>query len=115
MVDGALTRSEKAKKELNDAIAELKKFLKGQLKNKKFTHPCTFGCCSGGEQTRRRLASVLLTLFVFRRPAVPALNKWTTLFPALSYWCVATNLFNIIGLLWERVFTEKKLKKQGAT
>ena len=32
----------------------------------------------------------------------------------MSYWCVATNLFNIIGLLWEMVFTEKKLRKQGA-
>ena len=58
--------------------------------------------------------SVLLTLFVFRRPPVPALNKWTTLFPPLSYWCVATNLTNIIGRMWEMVFTEKKLKKQGA-
>ena len=113
LVDGALTRPDKAKKELNGAIAELKKFLKGPLKNKKFTHPCGFGCCSGVEETRQRLVSVLLTLFVFRRPSVPALNKWTKLFPALSYWCVATNLFNIIGLLWEMVFTEKKLRSKG--
>ena len=27
---------------------------------------------------------------------------------------MATNLFNIIGLLWEMVFTEKKLRMQGA-
>ena len=104
LVDGRLTRPDKANKEHNDAIAELKKFLKGPLKNKKFTHPCTFGCCSGVEETRKRLVSVLLTLFVFRRPTVPALNKWTKLFPALSYWCVATNLFNISGFLWEMVF-----------
>ena len=43
LVDERLTRPDKAKRELNDAIAELKRFLKGPLKNKKFTHPCTFG------------------------------------------------------------------------
>ena len=51
LVDGAMTKSEKAMRELNDAIAELKKLLKDQLKNNNFSHPCTFGCCSGGEQT----------------------------------------------------------------
>ena len=88
--------------------------MKGTLKNNKFMHPCNFGCCSGAAQTRQRLVSVLLTLFVFRRPPVPALNKWTTLFPALSYWCVATNLFNVIGRMWEMVFTEKRLMKAVA-
>ena len=42
-------------------------------------------------------------MFVFRKPPVPALNKWTTLFPALSFWC-----------LWELVFTEARLKKARA-
>ena len=34
VVDGALTRPDKAKKELNDAVAELKKLLKSPLKKK---------------------------------------------------------------------------------
>ena len=47
LIEGQRTTSDKAEKELNGAIAELKRFLKGPLKNNKFTHPFTFGCCSG--------------------------------------------------------------------
>ena len=54
---------------------------------------------------------MLLTLFVFRSPPVPPLNTWTKLFSASGFWCVATNLFNFIGRLWELVFTEAALKK----
>ena len=42
---------------------------------------------------------------------MPALDKWTKQFPALGFWCVATNLFNFMGRLWELVFTEVALKK----
>ena len=54
---------------------------------------------------------MLLTLFVFRSPPVPPLNTWIKLFSASGFWCVATNLFNFFGRLWELVFTEAALKK----
>ena len=64
-----------------------------------------------GRTDTERLVPVLLTLFVPRRPQVLALNKWTKVFLALSFWCVATNLFHFFGRLWELVFTEAALKK----
>ena len=72
---------------------------KASSRRNKFTHPQSFGCCSGTAHTRERLVAVLLTFFVFRRPPVLALNKWTKPFPALSFWFVTTNPFNFIGRL----------------
>lgn len=112
--EGELARSGKADKERNYAIAELKLFLTCPLNNNGFAHACRFGCCSSAAQPKQRLVPVLLTLFVFRKPAVPALNKWTNMLPSLSFWCVATIIFNSIGRLWEIVFTEARLKQGGA-
>ena len=97
-----LQRTSTCRQHLQEQLDELKKFLQGR---NKFAHVCPFRCCKNISQTKERLVSILLQLFVFRVPATPALNRWTQLYPALAYWCVASHLPNkLMARLWGMAF-----------
>jgi hypothetical protein len=51
---------------------------------------------------------ILSLLFINRTPSTPALNKWTQLYPSLSWWCVATHLHSFLPSVWARVFASSK-------
>ena len=102
--DQTLHRPSIAKARLQKLIDDLKTFLQQRLGSRRWTHLCRVGCCEGGRRaTAQRLRELLLALFLWRAAPVPALNKWTCLYPALSWWCVAAHL-GFIKTLWGKVF-----------
>ena len=100
-----LRRPELAKAKLNALIRDLKSFLHGRLDGKRWVHVCTFGCCEGGvEESRARLVELISLVFLHRIPNVPALNKWTQLYPSISWWAVAMQLHKFIQMIWAKTF-----------
>ena len=100
-----LRRPELAKAKLNALIRDLKSFLHGRLDGKRWVHVCTFGCCEGGvEESRARLVELISLVFLHRIPNVPALNKWTQLYPSISWWAVAMQLHKFIQMIWAKAF-----------
>jgi hypothetical protein len=75
----------------------------------RWLHCCPLGCCpEGAQQSTQRLVEILSLLFINRTPSTPALNKWTQLYPSLSWWCVATHLHSFLPSVWARVFVSSK-------
>ena len=84
---------------------ELKKYLHGDLSGSRWLHCCPLGCCpEGAQQSTQRLVEILSLLFINRTPSTPALNKWTQLYPSLSWWCVATHLHSFLPTVWAQAF-----------
>jgi hypothetical protein len=48
---------------------------------------------------------MLLECFLLVIPPVPAENRWTKLYPALSWWAVGSQLHGVLKELWNNIFS----------
>ena len=62
---------------------------------------CPFGCCPGdAAESIRRLYSYIMSFFISHLPPVRALNRWTKLYPAISWFVVMLHWHGLIQVLW---------------
>jgi hypothetical protein len=100
----ALRRSPLGRHKLQCLIERLIPFLHGDLSTRQWVHFCPFGCCRTLAETRGKLVEILQALFLHHVPPIPALNRWTQLYPALAWWCVTVHLHGMMPKLWADVY-----------
>jgi hypothetical protein len=58
----------------------------------KLRHWCPFGCCGSREEAIRKIQKNFETAVWWSAPTVPACNRWTKMFPPLTFWNVVDKL-----------------------
>ena len=66
-------------------------------------HWCPFGCCASKAESIERAAELIERTFFTTLPPVPSKNRWTKLYPPLSWFCVLAQFGNLAKHLWDRV------------
>ena len=87
---------------LETSLAALRAFLSGPWDGDALVHHCPLGCCHSIEESRRKLVDLLVDVLLCRLPPVPALNRWTKLFPAVSWFAAGCLICGILPKLWDR-------------
>lgn len=87
---------------LEKSLTALRQFLTGPWNSNKMVHHCPLGCCSSIEESRQKLVDLLLDVLVCRLPPIPACNRWTKLFPAVSWFTSGALICNVLPRLWDR-------------
>lgn len=89
---------------MNSAIPQLLGRLAGLYSGGRLIHYCHYGCCPSGDARRpaavRKVVDALIDILFGYLPPIPALNRWTHLYPCISWWCVACNLVGLMVELW---------------
>lgn len=107
----ALRRSPLGRKKLDNLIEQLGHFLHGDISSRQWAHFCPHGCCRSLSDTKSKLLEILQALFLHHAPPVPALNRWTQLYPALAWWCVTIHIHGMIAKLWADVYSKTSKDK----
>ena len=65
-------------------------------------HHCKdIACCFRGTETaRERLHDLIMEVFITRLPPIPALNRWTKLYPAIAWWTVGLHMSGLLKHVW---------------
>ena len=84
--DEDLSRKSSKKSSRRLARAEFCKVLTGNPESGVLNHHCPLGCCPGGrDESVRRLQVAVDELFFSSMIPIPAVNRWTKLFPAIVF------------------------------
>ena len=75
-----------------EAVRLFKILFTGPYNTRVIHHFCPYGCtagCTGRADTARLMTDVLMVLIYAWLPDVPALNRWTKLYPPMLWWLLA--------------------------
>ena len=82
----------------------LASFLSGSWTSGSVQHSCGLGCCRNREDTETKLFDLIMDTYMTSLPPVPAINRWTKLYPALSWWTVALKMHGMIKQMWGYIY-----------
>ena len=102
--DEQLMRKSSRKGARKRARNRLASFLSGNWTTGRLVHNCQLGCCANGAESRQKLHDYIMDTFMANLPAIPALNRWTKLYPSLAWWTVALHMHGMIKSLWGMMY-----------
>jgi hypothetical protein len=101
ILEDDLLRHSTRKAQRSKARQELVVMLTGDPRSGDLVHYCPLGCCPEGKlQSIARVLDALDELFFSTMVPIPALNRWTKLFPAVAFWLTTLLVFNLIASAW---------------
>ena len=103
--DDDLRRRSTSKGSRVDERLVLVNFMTSSFQSTRLEHRCGFGCCRGGlDESKDKLHSYIMDVLFSRYPGIPAVNRWTKLFPSLAWWTVAMHMQGLITSLWGKIY-----------
>ena len=105
-----MSRQKHRRKAAADLLARLLHGIGGLL-----FHYCPLGCCLGGEhesprdESVRKIIEAFDDLFFAAMVPVPACNRWTKLYPAVSFWLCTMLVYGLISSAWVAIHSRRSI------
>ena len=106
--DHDLQRKSQSKAKKQKARDEFARMFTGDVRCKTLKHYCPLGCCPlGRDQSVDKAVDAFKGVLLSSLPEVPAVNRWTKLYPAVAWWLCALLLGGVVSDAWIKLHTSQ--------